>query len=384
VGTVVDAEQGRDRIIITPDDSPNDRVIIDTDAVSTTYYGSGGTINGAPEIFVGSVGFANVRSGDRIEARGTGSGNGVLRPDRITLLGRPVPAEQVGIGQTRPPTSVSTPTAGGSTPSTAPDRLGRVEGVVRQVNADEGRVVIETDRREILTVRGTSSTPVSYRGNTYRISNLEPGDRIRVQPESTVATGSEISARSIEVTRSAQEGGGTTSRQIGALTGRVTRVERTSETVVVDTDRGSVRVDLTHATDPTGRQIRARDIQAGDQLSMSGNYSGDVFTATTVRFSDEGTTPPASVGGARGGDELGLVTIYATVDKTLANSPQLILRDTQSNNRTIRLYVSDDFVVRTKNGGYTTADRLRENDAVVVKAYRDADGNNIAQTIRMR
>jgi hypothetical protein len=104
--------------------------------------------------------------------------------------------------------------------------------------------------------------------------------------------------------------------------------------------------------------------------------------ATTVRFADDGTSQASPTGGTRN-DELGLVTIYATVDTTLANSPQLILRDTQ-NSRTIRLYVTDDFAVRTKSGGYTTADRLRQNDAVVVKAYRDADGNYIAQTIRMR
>jgi hypothetical protein len=54
---------------------------------------------------------------------------------------------------------------------------GRVEGVVRQVNSADGRVVIETDRREMITVRGTATTPVYYRNTVYRISNLEPGDR---------------------------------------------------------------------------------------------------------------------------------------------------------------------------------------------------------------
>ncbi len=52
--------------------------------------------------------------------------------------------------------------------------------------------------------------------------------------------------------------------------------------------------------------------------------------------------------------------------------------------RIIPVYVSDDFVVRTKSGGYTTADHLNANDSVLVKAYRDSDGNYIAQTIRMR
>ena len=388
VGTVADLQAGRSRIVITPDDSPSDRITIDADSVSTQYNGFGGTINGAPEIFVGTAGFANLREGDRVDVRGLGSSNYVVRAERITLLGRPIPASQTGIGQTRTPSSVSTPTAGGTTPSTAPDRLGRFDGVVRQVNVDEGRIVVETDRHQIFTVRGTSSTPVIYQGNTYRLSNLEVGDHVRIAPESgNIASGSEIRARSIEVTVSSQEAGGTPSRQIGSLSGRVTRVERTSETIRVDTGRGQVRVDLSRAADATGTPIRARDIQAGDQVTMTGTYTNDVYVATTVRFAQ---TEPGTIEvrpsetEATSTFDLGLVTIYATVQSTLANSPQLVIRDTQSSNRTIRLYVADDFVIKTKSGGYTTADRLHEGDAIVVKAYRDADGNYIGQTIRMR
>jgi len=128
-------------------------------------------------------------------------------------------------------------------------------------------------------------------------------------------------------------------------------------------------------------------VQAGDQVSMTGTYNNDVFVASTVRFtqSEPGTievTPDTAA--AASTFDLGLVTIYGTVQTTLASSPQLVIRDTQANNRTLRVYVADDFVIKTKSGGYTTADRLHEGDAVVVKAYRDADGNYIGQTIRMR
>jgi len=388
VGTVAEAQAGRSRIVLTPDDSSSDRVTVDADTVSTQYNGFGGTINGAPEIFVGTAGFSNVREGDRIEVRGRGQGNGIVSAERITLLGRPVAAPQVGVGQTRTPSSISTPTAGGRTPSTAPERLGRLEGVVRQVNADEGRIVIETSGREILTVRAGSATPVLYHGDTYRITNIEVGDRVRVVPESgSVASGGEIRARSIEVTVSSQEASGTRSRQIGSLSGRVTRVERTSDMLRVDTGRGQVRVDLTRAVNASGTPVRARDVQAGDRVSMTGTYTNDVFVATTVRFTEPepGTieVTPATADVASTFD-LGLVTIYGTVQTTLENSPQLVIRDSQANNRTIRVYAADDLVIKTKSGGYTTADRLHEGDAVVVKAYRDADGNYIAQTIRMR
>jgi len=69
---------------------------------------------------------------------------------------------------------------------------------------------------------------------------------------------------------------------------------------------------------------------------------------------------------------------------TLADGPQLILRNTQNDNRPIRVYALEDLPVRTRTGTYTTATQLKASDSVVIKAYRDRDGNYIAQTIRIR
>ena len=389
-GTVADTQAGRNRMIVTPDDALSDQVTIDTDAVSTQYNGFGGTINGSPEIFVGSNGFNNVRVGDRVEIRGTATGGNIVRAERVTLLGRAVDAPQTGIGQTRTPTSISTPTASGTTPSSAPDRIGRVEGVVQQINAEEGRLVIVTDRREILTIRTPQGTAVRYRGDSYRISNLEVGDRIRVEPDGGGAVnGTEVRARSIEVTKSAQEAG-SSSRGVGALTGRVMRVDRTNNVVHVDSGRGTIAVDLRSATDPTGKPVRARDVQAGDHIELSGSYSGSTFVASTIRFTDDNgttitpgpSTTPAPSSGSAG--DLGVVTIYGTVTQTLADGPQLVLHDTQNGGRAIRVYALDDLLVRTRTGTYSTAMQLRVSDSLVIKAYRDGDGNYIAQTIRIR
>ena len=79
--------------------------------------------------------------------------------------------------------------------------------------------------------------------------------------------------------------------------------------------------------------------------------------------------------------DLGSVTIYGTVRETLSTSPQLVVRDTQG--RSVRINVLEDFVVRTRTG-YTTASKLKENDSLAIKAYRDFEGNYIAQTIRIR
>jgi len=389
-GTVSDLEAGRNRVIVTPDDAQGDRVTVDTDAVTTQYNGFGGTINGSPEIFVGSSGYNELHAGDRIEVRGIGTGGNVVRAERVTLLGRPVEAQQTGVGQTRSLSSVSTPTASGTKPSTAPDRASRLEGTVQQINAEAGRLVLVTEQREVLTVTTPRGTPVRYHGETYRVSNLEVGDRVRIEPEGGAAANSaEVRARSIEVTQSAHESGATTSG-VGSVTGRVTRVDRTNNVIQVDTGHGTIAVDLRSATDPEGNPVRARDVQAGDHVDLSGSYSGSTYVATTLRFSDENgapvkpATPAKPANAPRPYGVLGVVTIYGTVKQTLADGPQLVLRDTQNEGRAIRVYALEDLAVRAQNGTWSTAAQLRVNDSVVIKAYRDPEGNYIAQTIRLR
>src|SRR3989442_11332985 len=89
-------------------------------------------------------------------------------------------------------------------------------------------------------------------------------------------------SRTIDVVQSVQDTSGTTV-QVGALTGRVTSIDRRSNVVRVDSGRGEVRVDLANAYDTSGRRVRASDMQVGDRVDLSGNYSGDMFVASTVR-----------------------------------------------------------------------------------------------------
>ena len=383
VGSIVDIDEGASRLQIMTDDDRHSRVPIIADTLGTQYNGFGGVINGQPEIFIGSKGFSNLRLGDRVEVRGIGRGNHAVGAEVITLLGRSVPASATGVGDTRPPSTISTPTA----PRTGSDVtvFGRVEGVVRQVNADEGRVVVETDRREMITIRATRSTPVYYGGQTYQISNLETGDRVRVEPQSMSTSGGEVTARSIEVVRSVQEGGGGTPRSVTQVAGRVSRVDRTTDIVRVDTGRGEIRVDLTNAYDSGGSRIRARDLQTGDRVTITGTYgtTADLFIATTVRFTDANDSPTPTPLPPPANVTLGLVTIWGTITESLSDGPLLGIRESKTNND-FRVNVADDFVIKTKSGAYSTAERLKNGDLVVMKAYRDADGNYIAQTIRIR
>jgi len=388
-GTVADVDNARNRLMLDPDDDRSSRVTVVADSLTTQFNGFGGVINGQPEIFTGSAGFANLRVGDRIDVRGAGAANHTINAEVITLIGRPVPASQTGVGQTRPSGSPTTP---GAT-STATARIGTIEGTVQQVDAADGRIVVVTDRREVLNVRTSNATPVRYRDQTYRVENLEIGDRVRVYPDSTPAAGGEIRAASIEVTRSTQEA--TTTPRVNSISGRVSRIDRTLDIVTIDNGRQSTRVDVASATDPQQRRVRASDFMANDHVDITGHFSGtatDLFIADVVRFTDDATQPPRTntsntdiyatpPPAAPANTELGSVTIYGTVRETLATSPELVVKDRQG--RTLHINVLEEFVVRTKTG-YSTASKLRENESIVIKAYRDADGNYIAQTIRIR
>ena len=384
MGTIVDIDEGAGRLQITADNDMHSRIQVLADTLSTQYNGFGGVINGQPEIFVGTKGFSNLRLGDRVEVRGFGRGNHVISAEFVTLLGRSVPASPTGVGDTRPLNTISTPT---NAPAASDVTVyGRIEGVVRQVNADEGRVVVETDRREMVNIRATRNTPVYYRNQTYQISNLETGDRVRVDPQSTATSGGEVTARSIEVITSVQEGG--TTRSVTQVSGTVTRVDRATEMARVNTGRGEIRVDLTNAFDSSGARVRARDLQAGDRVQLTGSFgnSADLFAATTVRFLDandvSSTTTPTPLPPTLS-TMLPMVTIWGTVSESLANGPLLVVRE-QKTNTLFHINVADDLPIKTKAGSYATAERLKNGDLVVVKAYRDADGNYIGQTIRNR
>lgn len=395
MGTVTDVDETRNRLEIQLDTDTYGRVTVEADSVATQFNGFGGVINGKPEIFTGSAGFANVREGDRIEVRGTGRGTAILTADTITLLGRSVEASQVGVGQTRPQTSVSTPT--GVRTGTTPAETGtatRIVGTIRQINVADNRIVLETDRREILNIRTTSTTPVYYRGSVYRVSNLDAGDTVTIETYAPTANDREWRARSIEVTANVQDRGtgstGPTTR-VENTTGRITRLGASNDRLWINDGRNEIEVDLYRANDARGDKVQARDFRIGDSIEVTGSYAGNILRATTVRDVAGFSPDQVIIAPDRDDDEdidddgreYVTVSLSATVVESLQTSPTLVIRD-RTSGRTINVRVTEDFVVRTKAGGYTTADKLKVNDALVVKAFRDEDGTHIAQTIRYR
>lgn len=384
-GTVFDIDLGPGRIQIEVDDAAKTRVSVETDSVSTTYHGFGTIIAGKPEIFVGSAGLANVRLGDRIQISGPALRDGVYRGDRVTLVGREVPAPQVGVGTTRDPGQSAT--AQTDTRSTGSAQRNTVEGTIRQINLDEGRLVIQTSDRRIITVRTYRNTPVYYRGESYRVNNLEIGDRIRVEADARNTPQDEISARRIDVTASVQDSGTGAGNggTVTILAGRVTRIEPGLDYVYIDAGRGETRVDMRSAEDANGEVMRARDLRVGDNVEISGSYNrvGDMFQASTVRYDSEIGPTDDRVPPREELTRYAVVTITGTITETLEDGPTLGFRDRDSNT-VLRIWVTEDFTVRTKGTTYTNAESLRVNDSAVIKAFRDGNGNLIAQTIRLR
>jgi hypothetical protein len=382
-GTVIDVDEGRGRLQIEYDEDRT-RMTVETDAISTTYYGFGTVIAGKPEIFTGSSGLSNVRLGDRVEVRGSERGQGVWKADRVTLLGRNVAAGSVGVGTTREPTSMATTTDDRASGTATADAATNVEGTIRTINEDEGRLVIQTPQRRMLTVRTYRNTPVAYRGETYRVSNLEVGDRIRVEVESRSTQSDEVNARRITVLQSVQDTGtAPTGGRVTTISGRVSRIEAGLDRLYVEDGREEVRVDMVQAQDATGDTIHARDVRVGDMVEITGSYNrvGDLFNASTVRFTEADRTFPGDDSGTF--DRPALVTTGGTVTETLEDAVTLGVRETDTN-RVVRIWVAPDFIVRTKGGTYVAASTLREKDTLIIQAYRDGRGNLIAQTIRIR
>jgi hypothetical protein len=388
VGTVIDLEESRNRLQLQMDDAARTIMIYEADPVTTTYHGFGTVINDKPEVFVGAQGFSNLREGDRLEIRGPLRDGGVYGAMRVTLLGRAVPAAPTGVGQSRDPQrDASTPTAPRA--GTYDRSGGSIEGTIREINDREGRLVVETTTRRLVSVNTRRSTPVWYRGQQYNTANLEVGDRVRIEADPRDAQADEITATRIDVTISVQDaagvpGGTGSSTTVGIMEGRVTRVEPGLDYIYVDDGRGEVRVDMRNAEDARGDIIRARDVRVGDRVEITGsmNRVGDMYLASTVRFGNSGeATGPGGV--PEPARRYGLVTLTATVTETLEGGDTIGVRD-RDTNQVVRLWVARDFLVRTNAGAYVNASTLRANDSVLITAFQDMDGNLVAQTLRLR
>lgn len=79
----------------------------------------------------------------------------------------------------------SAPKAAAAPPVPVFQPRSRVSGVVRAIDAQAGRIVLETDGYGVIAFYGDDDTPVFYKGVIYKTSNLEVGDSVTVTIGST-------------------------------------------------------------------------------------------------------------------------------------------------------------------------------------------------------
>lgn len=391
-GTIVGTVEGVDtvRLMVTIRPDADAAVVrVTTDAGTTRYRGFGD--GGANDLFRGERGFMKLKKGDRVEIAGVGSARGAMAASDVRLIGRAT--------TTPPPATDARPVERA--------RADALEGTVRSVAAADNRFVIESTDRRFYTIRGTADTPVTFRGDTYRIRNLEVGDVVRVT--ASQRSFDEIRPRTIEVLRSISDTEARpTERTIASVAGRISRVDAREARIRIEPQSGrEVIVDITDAETETGRTYRPTEARVGDWVLVSGRYDGGVLRADTVRRTtreaverdddwrrtdeherdreedDEEMEEDEEELDDEEDDRFASVVLSGRVVDSLTSADVLTIR-LDDTNRNVEVLADDELIARTRNGSFITADQLRIGETVVIRAYRHNRGTYIAQTIQVR
>ena len=398
VGTVDGVDTVRLMMTVRPD-GDTAPVRVTTDAGTTRYRGFGD--GSANDVYRGERGFMRVKRGDRVDITGVGSTAAAMAASDVRLLGRST--------TTTPATpTTTTPTTTRTTPPQPAARADQIDGTVRSVAAADNRFVIESADRRFYTIRGTVDTPVTFRGQTYRIRNLEVGDVVRVDTDRR--TYDEIRPRSIAVLRSVSDTPATTpsERTIASVAGRISRVDPRDERIRVEPESGrEVIVDIGDADDEGGRTYRPSEARVGDWVIVSGRYdAAGVLRADTVRRStrdavlrdddddeedrifdreddEDDEERDEEEFDDEEDDRFSSIVLSGRIVDSLSSADYLTIRLDDAN-RDVQVLVDDELIARTRTGSYITANQLRIGESVTIRAYRHNRGTYIAQTIRVR
>lgn len=192
---------------------------------------------------------------------------------------------------------------------------GDVVGEVVRVELFEGELLVRNTYDRVVRVRWDRDTPVLYRGQTYSVENLEPGDLVRID----VLGDREgvLLAQRIEVEQSVQDRGGRVDPPpaIDEVSGEVTRVERLPNVLVLSSpDRGTLRIGYSADTPVyfRGQQYAVTNLEVGDEVRVEvredpgGGLRTDYIVVTRSVQDREG----GSVGGGIGDRDEGEVETF--------------------------------------------------------------------------
>ncbi len=187
-----------------------------------------------------------------------------------------------------------------------------IEGTVRSVDVDELRVVIVTTGDEIVAAYGSEGTPVLFGGSTYRIENLEVGDRVEL---TITGVGDDRRIDSIEVLESVSPAvrqaprpeassipsavlpapdAGTT---LTSVYGKVdqTRADRGLIRIIASGGMEWVRIDASNARTPDGTPVNVGELEFGETIEAIGSIgtNGELVATTIRRGGDAGSLAPS-------------------------------------------------------------------------------------------
>lgn len=291
-----------------------------------------------------------------------------------------------------------------------------IEGTVRSVDPEELRVVIVTPSGEIVAAYGNESTPVRFEGSTYRISNLEVGDRIKmtltgaeddrrveaidviesVPPSERPAPRPETEPVSEDVLSDA--GTGTT---LTSVVGKVdqTRPERNLIRVIAESGLSWVRIDAANARTPDGDVFEVSDLEFGETIEAIGSIgnNGELIASTIRRESEvrRGLPPPVmsdvdesvvpretpvqSVYTPREISWLDLVEFEGEIVAPLNGTQTLTIRNDVTGADEI-VWCDSAFIAMVDDEDPLPADELEEGMQVEIRALRVSEGL-VAQSI---
>jgi hypothetical protein len=157
-----------------------------------------------------------------------------------------------------------------------------IEGRVVDVHRSNNRLTIR-DRRGTIEVRTPGNVPVYFRGDRYRVRDLERGDTIRVHFRDQ--NRHSVRATRIDVLQSVSHSGRRSHRG-STLSGEVVSTSRNRDSVTLSIGAGRmVAVDVRQATDERGRPLRADSFRRGDRVTFHGEYdSRGNFRADSVTW----------------------------------------------------------------------------------------------------
>ena len=110
-----------------------------------------------------------------------------------------------------------------------------IRGTVRYVDTSRGTIEIDRGSGSLMTVDFSSSTPVYWNNQTYRVGDLERGDEIEIRLSDSGT--SRHLARDITVIRSVSSSGGTfgnSSSQMSTIRGTVRYVDTSRRTIELE------------------------------------------------------------------------------------------------------------------------------------------------------